>query len=196
MRRFLTMVLAVALLYGGEVYARGVGTSAANFLKIGQGARPAGMGGAFVALADDINSIEWNPAGLSGLTPDYFDAAFEHVFWFGDVEYEMFTYAQHLGETYGGGAQLLYRHMPDIDNNLSDEQPLKVFDFAGTLGYGMQISNFSVGLNLKFVMSQLGNEALTGEAADLGMLVRFMENKLSGGLVIQNLGPDIQSDSL
>lgn len=31
------------------------------------GARPLGMGGAFIALADDINSIYWNPAGLANL---------------------------------------------------------------------------------------------------------------------------------
>jgi len=196
MRKILILMTVMLLLPVGQVFARGVGTSAANFLKIGQGARPAGMGGAFVAVADDINCMEWNPAGLSSLSPDYFDAAFEHVFWFGDVEYEIFSYGQYLGETYGAGLQLLYRHMPDIDNDLSDEQPLKVFDFAGVLGYGFQVSNFSVGLNLKFIMSQLGNERVTGEAVDLGMRVRFMEDKFAAGLVIQNLGPDIKTDSL
>ncbi|MCD4814355.1 PorV/PorQ family protein [bacterium] len=196
MRKIFILLLCMLLMPVGYSFARGVGTSAANFLKIGQGARPNGMGGAFVALADDINCIEWNPAGLSTLQPDYFDAGFEHVFWFDDVEYEIFTFAQNLGDTYGAGLQLWYRHMPDIDNDLSDEKPLQVYDFAGIIGYGLQISNFSVGINLKFVLSQLGTEQLTGEAADLGMLVNFMENKLVVGLSIQNLGPDIKSDSL
>lgn len=31
------------------------------------GARPLGMGGAFVAVADDINSVYWNPAGLANI---------------------------------------------------------------------------------------------------------------------------------
>jgi len=35
------------------------------FPDIGLGARPMGMGGAFVALADDANGLFWNPAGLS-----------------------------------------------------------------------------------------------------------------------------------
>lgn len=39
----------------------------AAFPDIGLGGRPMGMGGAFVALADDANSIFWNPAGLSQL---------------------------------------------------------------------------------------------------------------------------------
>jgi hypothetical protein len=37
----------------------------ADFNEIITGARPAGMGGAFVALADDVNALYWNPAGLT-----------------------------------------------------------------------------------------------------------------------------------
>jgi hypothetical protein len=37
-----------------------VGTTAAQFLKISAGARAVGMGGAYTALANDINSIYWN----------------------------------------------------------------------------------------------------------------------------------------
>ena len=39
--------------------------SDAAFSDIGLGARPMGMGGSFVALANDANSVFWNPAGLS-----------------------------------------------------------------------------------------------------------------------------------
>jgi hypothetical protein len=36
------------------------------------GARPYGMGGSFVAVADDINAGYWNPAGLAGQTKTVF----------------------------------------------------------------------------------------------------------------------------
>ena len=42
-----------------------VGTTAAQFLKIGVGARALGMGGAQVGVTGDICSIYWNPAALS-----------------------------------------------------------------------------------------------------------------------------------
>jgi len=193
------LILMIIFLMGGYVSsaeARGVGTSSANFLKADLGARPAGMGGAFVAIADDLNSLEWNPAGLSLLLPNFFDASFEHVFWFGDVEYEILSAAQCLDETSALGGQILYRHMPDIDNDIADEKPIKVFDFAGTLGYGFQLANFAVGINLKFIQIRLGAEDLYGEAVDLGMLTFFMDRKVALGVVIQNLGPDIKSDSL
>jgi len=38
---------------------------AGEFLSVGVGARALGIGGAFVAVADDVTGIYWNPAGLS-----------------------------------------------------------------------------------------------------------------------------------
>ena len=43
------------------------GKYAAEFLRIGVGARALGMGGAFVAIADDGSASYWNPAGLGNL---------------------------------------------------------------------------------------------------------------------------------
>ena len=43
------------------------GTTTANFLEIGVGSGPTAMGDAQVALADDVSSIYWNPAGLASL---------------------------------------------------------------------------------------------------------------------------------
>ena len=41
------------------------GTTTANFLEIGIGSRATSMGDAYVAVANDVSSIYWNPAGLS-----------------------------------------------------------------------------------------------------------------------------------
>ncbi len=49
---------------GWGLWKKRVGVSAFPFLKIGQGARAEALGGAFTALADDINAAFWNPAGL------------------------------------------------------------------------------------------------------------------------------------
>lgn len=55
-RRALTLAV-VLLLFGGG--------ASANFLEVEIGARPMGMGGAFVAVADDVTALHWNPAGLA-----------------------------------------------------------------------------------------------------------------------------------
>jgi hypothetical protein len=49
-----------------------LGSSATGFtfMRIGVGARPVGMGGAYTAVADDANALFWNPAGLA-LAPGF-----------------------------------------------------------------------------------------------------------------------------
>jgi hypothetical protein len=58
MRFVLTTAIALLLV---------AGTAQANFLETELGARALGMGGAFVAVADDVTALHWNPAGLAGL---------------------------------------------------------------------------------------------------------------------------------
>ena len=41
------------------------GTTVAQFLKIGVGSRAMGLGGSFVAQANDIYSLYWNPSGIT-----------------------------------------------------------------------------------------------------------------------------------
>jgi len=44
--------------------AWGFSKYAGEFLSLGVGARPMGMGGAYAAISDDASAIYWNPAGL------------------------------------------------------------------------------------------------------------------------------------
>src|SRR5205814_9707308 len=47
------------------VWASSPGTTGAEVLKIGVGARSIAMGEAYVAQADDVSSLYWNPGGLA-----------------------------------------------------------------------------------------------------------------------------------
>src|SRR5690242_3299611 len=66
-KRIIPLGSAAALLLHsvGLGWASGPGTTGADFLKIGLGARAMGMGEAYVAQADDVSSLYWNPAGLA-----------------------------------------------------------------------------------------------------------------------------------
>jgi len=66
------------------------GTSGAIVLKQTSGARPLGMGEAFVALADDVNALNFNPAGLVQIKDHeiivmYLDSLVDT--WFGFIGY-------------------------------------------------------------------------------------------------------------
>ena len=68
-----------------------VGTTAGQFLKIEVGARATGMGGSFVALADDPSALYWNPAGISLLDGPSFTAS--HIEWFADITHDFVGFA-------------------------------------------------------------------------------------------------------
>lgn len=60
---FIFMVGCLLILGAAQAYAQ-VSNAAVLFLRIAPGARSAGMGEAFVAVADDASATHWNPAGL------------------------------------------------------------------------------------------------------------------------------------
>ncbi|MBN1482020.1 hypothetical protein EH223_06845, partial [candidate division KSB1 bacterium] len=68
MKRLIAIWTAVLLVVNVPLFAQEVtkvGTTAAGFLNIDVGARAIGMGGAYVAVSDDIMSMYWNVAGIS-----------------------------------------------------------------------------------------------------------------------------------
>ena len=63
MRRIFVLMGVMAIATTG--FAKEKGETASAFLKLGAGARAAGMGDAYVAVADDATAGYWNPAGLA-----------------------------------------------------------------------------------------------------------------------------------
>ena len=55
-------------------------------MKVAHGARPAGMGAAFVSITDDPNGVAYNPAATMGI--DKFTASFGHVAYWENVRLE------------------------------------------------------------------------------------------------------------
>ncbi len=54
------------------------GRYAGDFMAIGAGVKPLGMGGAFAAIADNADAVYWNPAGLASL--DELEVSLMHAF--------------------------------------------------------------------------------------------------------------------
>ena len=96
--KFLKCLLIIILVAASiDIVAQGSsksGTTAAQFLKIGVGARAVGMGSAFAATADDVTSIYWNPAGLAMNLSN--EALFNHTNWIADVGVDFAAIATNL----------------------------------------------------------------------------------------------------
>lgn len=59
-----SLILAFLILAGNMPSYAQISSAAVLFLRIAAGARAAGMGDAYVAIADDATATHWNPAGL------------------------------------------------------------------------------------------------------------------------------------
>jgi len=92
--------------------ASGAEKYAGEFLSLGVGARPLGMGGSFVAIADDATATYWNPAGLGGLSRT--EITFMHSSLFGLDSYDFLNCVQPLGEVGTFGLSWIRLGIDDI----------------------------------------------------------------------------------
>src|SRR5258706_10649277 len=149
-----------------------VGTSGAAFLKIGPGARPAGMGEAFTGVADDIHAIFYNPAGLATLKHPELTAM--HMQWFQSINYEFAAFA-YPTETHGTwGFALSNLHTDNIDRRTEDTDTainqFSASDNAYWLSYAYPItSRLSVGGNAKYIRQTLDSTSASAYAVDGGL---------------------------
>jgi hypothetical protein len=187
------------------------GTTAAQFLKIGVGARAIGMGGAFTATADDITALYWNPAGLAQVYGH--QAYFSHVNWFADVKVDYAAVSSHFGDfgAIGAFVDVLSMEAMQVRTIELPEGTGEYFDAGGiTVGVSyarMLTDQFSIGFNAKYIRENIWHESAAGFGLDVGTMYRIpvlnelrlaasMSNfgtkmKMSGrdNIVITNAGP-------
>src|SRR5207245_1289642 len=78
------------------------GTEGASFLDIPVGAGPAGLGGAYSALARDAYAPTWNPAGLGSVEAN--EAAAQHLSYLESMNYEYLSFVHPMGDSRGTSA--------------------------------------------------------------------------------------------
>src|SRR5262245_18399765 len=168
------------------------GTSGGEILSIPVGARAIGMGEAYTAMADDVSSLYWNPAGIAILNQS--EASFMYTQWLKDLTYHNASVATPL-EHGGIGASLSYLSYGDIQGFDNDGNPtgsVKANSGVATVGGGILGDFWSAGATIKAVQGQLADEKATGFGADLGANLVYPKEVLGGTLrgafSIRNLG--------
>ncbi|HPN65182.1 MAG TPA: PorV/PorQ family protein [Candidatus Goldiibacteriota bacterium] len=200
----LLLFLSLFFLLSGTVFSdiAQIGTTSNNFLKIMAPAKPAAMGEAYVALADDVNAIQYNPAGmaksmLSGIS-------FTHIIWFQDIAFENLNLSLPfpMGTV---GFSVNWMHFSDsmfkteIDpasiTGYSTKYEFSPYSFYGTVAYSKEFSrDFYIGASLKILNYAIDPNDDKGAAlsfmADIGLIydMEFLEG-LSAGVSFKNLGP-------
>lgn len=188
----LTAVIAIflSMLFTAPVFAKG--ERAVDLAKITVGARQASMGSAFVGLADDINTLAFNPAGLSLLQRMTLSGSYND--WIGGSSYGFVSLGipRKVG-TFGIG--LTYFNQTEVErtdiNHVPTGEKVSVYDFRASLGYGAILHPYvHFGTALTLTQSKLGDVNKGYGGIDLGFLFPVMKERLILGVAARNLAMD------
>lgn len=128
-------------------FAQDASSIQSAFLDIGFGTRPATMGNAYVGMADDVNSVYLNPAGLTSLTEN--QATFTHTRLMGLVDYNFLT----TGIPLPGGPHAAGLAIISSGDNIMRE-------ISVHLAYARKFGPLSAGAAIKGRYSSFGNNTL------------------------------------
>lgn len=169
--------------------AHAASSSAAQFLKLGFGARALGMGESFAAVPGDIADLYYNPAGLAGR-----EAGREFIL-------SHSWHVQDMGLTQAGyankrfAASLIYFSAGDLEGRDAGGNFTSNFtaeDFAISAGYGFKLLGLDAGANAKVIRQRIKTSAANAVAADLGVMYAFADSPFKVGASVANLGTKIK----
>jgi len=189
--------LALLLLLPAQGFSQSkVGTSAAPFLTIGVGSRPQAMGGAFVAVSDDIHALYWNPAGLARMQNA--EVMMVHSTWLADMSFDYVGAAFPMGRagTFGVSTTMLSVGEMEVTTTSYQDGTGLMFDsydlaVAGSYGYKFY-DRFSIGTSVKYIRQQIWNESASGMALDIGTLLITPLKDIRLGMNISNFGTSMR----
>ncbi len=198
-RKFAPMVIGVLLLalVNSPVRAQNkVGTTAGQFLKIGMGARASSMGDAFVAVANDVSSIYWNPAGTARMNSNQIQFGYND--WFMDIVYNH-ALAGFLIPQFGTvGIQVSSITMGDMPVRTEQQQEgTGEYFSAGDLLLGVNYARnltdrFSIGFNFKYIQENIWHMSASTFAFDIGTIFTTQFNGMRLGMSMSNFGAKMQ----
>ena len=190
-----SMMLLTASLGSAATNSK-AGTSGAQFLKIGAGARSTAMGEAFVAVADDVNAVYYNPAGLAGLERPEMTAM--HTQWVQGMNYDFGAFA--LPSEFGTfGISVATLKADDLEKRTADESfegNFESIDSAYGLSFAKEIRNlWSVGLTARYLQQKIDTASAETWTGDVGITKDFEEKPYRLGVAVRHFGQGVKYNS-
>lgn len=199
MKRMIGFVIIIFLINATICPAktfRKVGTAAAQFLKIGVGARAVALGGAYSAVSNDASSLYWNPAGMA--TMDKISWTGSHANWIADISHQFSGVIIPMGQGSAFGLSATFTSMDD-EEITSETAPQgtgyfwDASDVAVGLSYARWMTDrFALGVTLKYVSQKIWNEGASTFAVDVGTYLRTNYKGIVIGMCFSNFGGSLQ----
>lgn len=161
----------------------GVLTVRAAFDPLGYGAAAKGLGGAYVALAEDGSAAYWNPAGLARVEDSQFTASLEDLYGLGLLRYATAGYTQPRV-----GKGVISAHLLHLDT-AGEADFVNYAESTYLVAYGRQVccQSLSVGAGLRYYSATSDDTTGTGLGFDLGVLFRPWDGRVRLAAAWQDL---------
>jgi hypothetical protein len=192
----LAVLFATALAVFGATGSRAADQSAGipgDWLSQYLGPRPAGIGGAFVALADDPTGVVWNPAGLSFISQNQMN--FETSRLFESTSINGFSLAVPGRRFPSFGLTILNLRSGDFEKTNDLNESLGDFsesDMAFFFSASKNLSpRFALGVNAKIVRHSVDEFDAAGFGVDVGALYQVLPSIRLGASLLNIGGPTI-----
>lgn len=141
-----------------------------EFLAVGVGARALGMGNAFTAVANDVTSGYWNPAGLLGVKGDLQIGAMHSEYFAGIAKYDYIGLAKPIDSMSTIGFTFVRFGIDNIPNTIDLIDPSGNIDYdritsfssadhAFIISYArkMRVPGLQIGGNAKIIYRRVGS---------------------------------------
>lgn len=172
-----------------------LGQAVLSVLKVDHGARTAGMGGAFVAVADDINTIFVNPAGLTRIAKAEYTLSYTR--WLVDSRFYSGALAHNTRMGVLGLSVMAYS-LPKTEETtifqpLGTGRQLDAGDVSIGVSYARKMTDkLSFGAQVRWTQETLDQDRFSSVDVNLGTTFHTGFKSLRMGMGFYNLGKDLR----
>ena len=167
------------------------GSSTYQFLNLPNSARVAALGGNFLTIKDDDLSLAIaNPSLITPKMNQQIGLSF--ISYYADVNYGFAAYSRSfnkIGSFVGSLQYINYGTFTAADANGDKYGTFKAAEYALNIGWGRSLdSNFSIGSNLKTILSSLETYSSFGLAIDIAATYQSKNKRFTTSLMLKNIG--------
>jgi hypothetical protein len=198
LHRICFVALACALVFGaalgGDARAEEQnGGLPGEWLSLYLGARTAGIGGAFVAVADEPLGVVWNPAGISQLSQN--EVTFETSMLYENTSLNSLSLAFPGSRFPSFGLTIISLGSGEFEKTNELNENMGSFD-QGEMAFLLSASknitrNFYLGANFKVVRQAIDEFNAAGVGVDLGVLYQIHPAVRLGASLLNIGGPSV-----
>jgi hypothetical protein len=194
---FIVILLSTSMVFSQDELSK-VGTGMAQFLKLAVGGRGAALGDAYVAGANDVTALYWNPSGIQDINGYSFGLSRYQLF--ADINLNFLGFVLPLGSNSRLGFHIIYLGSGDIEITTIDD-PDGTGEFYNTSNTSVGLTftrrlteRFSLGVTAKYLEEKIYNEKGSTFAFDVGSQFNTGIYGLKLGMALTNFGGRMKLD--